>query len=498
MTTEKIEPRPVQLYRENLPPGKILDFPYGALDRLDVPIHTATLSPDGYDATFDGLSYGTTQDEAKIGAFGELAETAFAKTGVPKLPRTRASYNDLVSRHGESGVLDPIEACLEAGSTYDHDRVLDWVEARRYPSGETVLVPVDLVASTPGDLNPEEQAEERLVLPVTNGLGAGPSLAHALSHGILEMVQRDGNSVNYRAVDQGVVMDLDEVSDPEVRALLEGLDRDGIEVIPKLAADDYGITNVYVVGHDRNPEDAAHPIMLSACGEAAHPDREKALRKALLEFIAARARKLFQHGPLEIVEPVAPAGYLDRFRGRPIEGQEERALEAMVYWLSLSHAEMMDLLRDPVFSERSRVAFSGLPLTRFEDDEGREKLLEYVVDRMHEAGMEVLYVDLSPESTDVKVVHAIVPGLEGETVSYGRIGARNLKRLLDRGGDLVSVGEAPERGRRIILPERHEETFGPAWIDDDALDRAVGRLYPLYREPDRHLAAQVAKSRGLI
>ncbi len=292
MTTEKTEPRPVQLYRENLPPGRILDFPYGALDRLNVPIHTATLLPDGYDVSFDGLSYGTTQDEAKIGAFGELAETAFAKVEVPKLPRTRASYNELVSQHGEGGVLDPIEACLEAGSTYDHDRALDWVEARRYGSGETVLVPVDLVASTPSDLLPEEQKEERLVLPVTNGLGAGPSLAHALSHAILEMVQRDGNSVNYRAVDQGVVMDLDEVSDPEVLALLEGLDRDGVEVIPKLAADDYGMANVYVVGYDRNPEDAAHPIMLSACGEAAHPDREKALRKALLEFIAARAQAL--------------------------------------------------------------------------------------------------------------------------------------------------------------------------------------------------------------
>ena len=498
MTTEKTEPRPVQLYRENLPPGRIVDFPYGALDRLNVPIHSATLWPKGLDSSVDGLSYGTTQDEAKIGAFGELAEGAFAKIEVPKLPRTRASYNDLVSQHGERGVLDPIEACLEAGSTYNHDRVLDWVEARRYPSGETVLVPVDLVASSPSDLLPQERREERLVLPVTNGLGAGPSLAHALSHGILEMVQRDGNSVNYRAVDQGVVIDLDEVTDPDNRALLEGLERDGMRVITKLAADDYGMTNLYVVGHDRNPEDAAHPIMLSACGEAAHPDREKALRKALLEFIAARARKLFQHGPLEIVEPVAPPGYLDRFRGKSAEGQEERALEEMVNWLSLSHQEMMDLLRDPVFSERSRVSFSGLPRTSFEDDEGREKLLDYVVDRMHEAGMEVLYVDLSPGSTEVKVVHAIVPGLEGETISYGRIGARNLKRLLDRGSDLVRIKEKPARGRRILLPERHEQTLGPAWIDDEALERAVGRLYPLYREPDRHLAAQVAKSRGLL
>src|SRR5215210_5037722 len=66
------------------------------------------------------------------------------------------------------------------------------------------------------------------------------------------------------------------------------------------------MTNLYVVGYDRNPEDAPHPLALSACGEAAHPNREIALHKALLEYVAARARKLFNHAPLEMIESVAP------------------------------------------------------------------------------------------------------------------------------------------------------------------------------------------------
>jgi ribosomal protein S12 methylthiotransferase accessory factor YcaO len=96
-----------------------------------------------------------------------------------------------------------------------------------------------------------------------NGLGAGPSLEHALSHGLLELIQRDGNSVNYRALDQGMAVDI-ETSDPETRNLLTHLDREGVEVIVKLAATDFGMANLYVVGYDRDPGDAPHPLALSA------------------------------------------------------------------------------------------------------------------------------------------------------------------------------------------------------------------------------------------
>jgi ribosomal protein S12 methylthiotransferase accessory factor len=97
-----------------------------------------------------------------------------------------------------------------------------------------------------------------------------------------------------------------ETRDPETRDLLAHLDRHGLEVIVKLAATDFGMANLYVVGYDRNLKEAPHPLALSACGEAAHPSRELALRKSLLEYVAARARKLFNHVPLAMIETVAP------------------------------------------------------------------------------------------------------------------------------------------------------------------------------------------------
>ena len=497
------EPRAVTAYRENLPPGELVEFPYTGLDRLGVPAHSTALWPEG-GAFCNGLGYGTTGDEAAISAFGELAEAAAVNAALPKMPRTRASYNELVARLGEDGVLDPLTVCLEAGSPYDGDQPLDWVEARRYATGEAVLVPVELAASRFADLSPGERGEARLLTPITNGLGAGPSLAHALGHAILEMVQRDGNSVSYRALDRGIAVDLDAVEDAETRGLLERLDHAGIDVIVKRAETDLGMTNLYVVGADRDPGMAPHPITLSACGEAAHPDREKALRKALLEYIAARARKLFNHGPMLDIQRVAPPGYVEHFRGSPLGSEEDRSLEEMLRWLSLSGPEMLDLLRDNVLAVRSRVPFSGLPHSPqggTEDD--REALLETVTGKLAAAGLDVLYVDFSPRGGEggVHVVHAIVPGLEVETASYGRIGARNLRRLLERGSDLVGLGEPPEgrpRARRIPLSAREETRLGgPAWFDYGALEETVGRLYPLYREPGRHVSALAAEERGI-
>jgi ribosomal protein S12 methylthiotransferase accessory factor len=69
--------------------------------------------------------------------------------------------------------------------------------------------------------------------------------------------------------------------------------------------------------------------MLSACGEACDPDRERALRKAVLEFCSARVRKTYGHGPLDEALRVAPPGYVEEFVATALpslEVEESRAL----------------------------------------------------------------------------------------------------------------------------------------------------------------------------
>jgi len=92
---------------------------------------------------------------------------------------------------------------------------------------------------------------------------------------------------------------------------------------------------------------------------------------------------------------------------------------------------------------------------------------QMLTERLHAAGLPIVYADFAPPSSGISVVKAIVPGLEVETMTYRRIGRRNVERLLARQSPLVGLG-------------------GPAWLDPLALERAMGRLYALYREPGRH------------
>lgn len=484
------EPPEVASYRRALPDGEVFAYPLDPLDHLGLPVWSAELFATRGTA-HHGAGYGQTDARAVTGAFGELSETLFAADGVKSLEQRRSSYEDLLSEVGKESVVDPLTICLPAGSGYAPDRPIRWVEARRWAGDERVYVPLELAAASSVDV---EKEDEWLVLPVTNGLGAGPTFEHAMAHGLLELVQRDGNSIAYRALDQGVVVTgLDAVENPVTRALLEKLDRQGIEVTVKLASTDFGIANVYVVGADRDPENAPHPLALSACGEAADPDREKALAKALMEFCAGRARKPFDNGPLSRMTAVAPATYVGRaIRAATLEFEEERATRGAVDWLRLDAREMRALLQDPVFAAHSEVDFSSLP-TIMGGAEDPGALANLVVDRLRADGLDPLFVDLSPPGGEVRVVKAIVPGLEVETASYARIGARNLRRLLRRDDDLVGIDRPPPGARPILLPEQDREEFGPApWLDVELLERRVGRLYPLYREPTRHVAALVA------
>jgi ribosomal protein S12 methylthiotransferase accessory factor len=237
--------------------------------------------------------------------------------------------------------------------------------------------------------------------------------------------------------------------------------------------------------------------MVTACGEAASLDREHALRKAVFEFAAARMRKVFSHAPLSAIEHVAPKGYLDRFRTyHTLDGEESRSLREMVGWLSKDQAALKAMLADTVLSRRSTQAFDELPT--WDGALAGTGLVEELARRFASHGMEILYFDWSPpHAPGVHVVKVFVPGLEVETMSYHRIGARGVRKLMERGSPLVGLGDPPQGAAPVRLPADQEASFAaPPWLDVAGVDRIVGGLYPLYREPEVHSAPiSMAKAR---
>jgi len=481
----------INAYAKALPPGELLEFSTAPFDRLGLPCRTATFfAEDG--RTRGGAGYGFSDSAALVGAMGEMTEEFAASRAVLSRPREAGSYAEMAQKYGLPGVADPLTLCLDSGGAYTSEMPLEWTPAKRLATGETVQVPVEFVATYRGDVGMHP-----LVTPITNGLGAGLTQAQAVAHGLLELLQRDGNGLQIRALATGTALDPSTVTDPGAKQLFKLLDDSGVDVVAKVASTDFGLPGFYVTGIDREASRGGVPIMAAGGGEAVHPVAAIALQKALLEFCAARARMAFFHGPLEAVATLAPAGYLDRMLpGVDPAAQEPRALAEMIRWLGLSLDDLRGLLSPRVLRVDSKVGFADLPTADESLTHDKDALLADVAGRLSAAGFDILIADFSEFANGVHAVKVIVPGLEVETLSYGRIGERNVRRLMTQPERLAGIGPAPEGARRVLLtPDGEARLGGPAWLDWPGAQRVVGPLYALYREPGRH-AAPLAMSKG--
>ena len=487
-----------------------VEFPTYRLDTVGVPSWWTVAAHDvGVSA---GHGYGGTDADARRAGWGEAAEIGLHSRHVAGLAHRRGSYRQLRTAEGADAVVDPPTLCLDAGCRYSPDAVLNWLPLQRLATGETVWVPADMVLRDRHLVPPgmtDDAPADRLVTRMGNGMGAGDTLDRAISHGLGELLQRHGNGTRFRALDTGVVVDLGpgdrDVADPVTRRALASLRAAGVDVMVKLADVGLGVVGLFVVGTDPDP---LQPIMVTAAGEAAHPDREVALRKAVLEFTAARSRKAFTHGSLEAVSAIAPPGYLERYAADPA-GEEPRALRDMLRWLGLGSDELRALLEPTVLARRSTVPFTDLPQWRPpEGTEEQTALRSHLVGALAAEGLDVLVLDCSEPGADVAAVRVVVPGLEVEIMSYGRIGERGVADLLARGDGrtglhgIVGLGVPGQRGVPgtavpvHLTADAEERLGGPAWLDRAAVDRVVGEdLYPLYREPALHAAA-VAQASG--
>ncbi|WNG20711.1 YcaO-like family protein [Cystobacter fuscus] len=489
MSAKKNPQEACEAYRAAFPPGELEMFRVDPIDRVGIPVVAASLRLKT-GTQFATHGHGATLEEAEADALGKLAEGVFTEAALRALAREKGTYRELARTRGPSGVVDPLKLCLPAGSPYHADMELTWVTVTRLTTGEKVLIPEEWVATRSGRL----RGRTPLITPITHGQGAGLAHEQALTHGLLELFQHDGNALRSRALDQGVVLDLkDAALGPELQSLLAHYGRLGIEVIAKLACSDFGLVSLYVVGRDPVLRD--QPMALTACGEAADLDRERALHKALLEYAESRTRKAFANGSLELAEKLAPPGYMNRFLSHTkLEDEEPRALQAMADWTQLSAPQMRSLMEQRVLAERGRVPFTSLPTPpNLGDARQRGELL---VRKLTQAGFDILVADMSPAEHSVFSLKVIVPGLEVETMSDHRIGERGVAKLLARQDPLAGLGKPPEGAQRVRLtPEAEERLGGPAWFHSRLAEAIVGRLYPLYREPERHAAQLLLRQR---
>lgn len=488
----------IQRYRDNLPSENLFIFDIAGLDRIGIPIQIAALSADGF--TKDGFGYGGSAEEALVGALGEITETYHAQRALIRAPACEGlSFAEMVNFYGEENVIEPRKLCLSAGYPYTDDLPLRWVSVKRWRDGASCWVPREAVASDGGSYAANSKNVERrkatqsaqLFPAITCGLGAGLSIEQALSHGVLELLQRDGNCTRFRALDQGVDIDLDEIESAEIRSTLAHFRALGLRLRPKLASTEFGMANIYVIAEPTDPDFAGEPfpLLATACGEAVHPNRERALRKAMQEYVASRCRKCFMHGDLDQILSIAPKGYADGIlKAQSWLDEEPKALREMSDWLERSDQELRGFLQQTVFSSHRAVSFSSLPTVADSAVAEADSRLNAVHMKLQSAGIDVYYLDASPQGEESpRVVKALAPGLEGETLSYWRVGARGAARLLNDESPLVTQYRPSPQSLPVHLTDQQTEQLGgPVYFQVPAWEKILDGHYPLYREPSSH------------
>jgi YcaO-like protein with predicted kinase domain len=459
--------------------GKVIDFDISALDRLQIPVTSCSLAVDGRFA-HHGNGYGLTDEAAQVSGLGELAEGVLSAVGLAQRQAQRrwACYADLVAAEGRDRVADPRTLGLPAGSAYTGSMPLVWLPVTRVRTGETVWLPEEFVASEPGEVT----SPSRLITPITNGLGAGLDDDRALTHGLLEVLQRHTNGLRFRALDRrSPVIDPETLPDG-LRSLVERFAAVGIRPVLKHAATGLGVTSTYAMGVDPSP---AAGIRVTAGGEAASPSAEVSLTKALLEYANSRSRKAFCFGDRDSARRITPDGYWD-YLGEVAPG-EPRAHTAMSAWRDLG-TERLRTLTAP--DQSATVTYAdiigpGAP-------EGQVELREHLLDALSQGDIEHDVLVARTEVDGVVAAKVVVTGLEVEILSYGRIGELGVQDALAGDLDLVRVQPEPTGThvhRVALTPEAEERLGGPAWYSYDVASRIIGPLYPLYREPPRHSVA---------
>lgn len=452
--------------------GEVVDVDLTGLDRLGVPVTSCSLLSGGRFVAH-GNGYGADLGSARVSGLGELAEGVLAARAVAELmPRARdGSYAELVATFGPGRVADPRTLCLPAGSAYTTTLPLTWLPLVRVRTGEEVWVPVELVASEPGEL---PTGYRPLVPPITNGLGAGLDPVRPLTHALLETLQRHTNGLRFRALDsRSPEVDRDGLP-AGVLELVARVEASGVELVLKHAATELGVCSTYVMGVDPTP---GAKIQVTACGEAAHPSAEVSLTKAVLEYANSRVRKTFMFGPAGRARPFAPERYWAALGGPG----EVRATESMRVWRDL---DTVALRRETAPDRQHRIGYADIATGAPVPDDG-PALLDHLLAAL--AGYDVLAATVTVDG--VSVAKVVVPGLEVETLSYGRIGEANCRDLLGTDLDLVRRGSGPtvtHPDRVVLTPAAEERLGGPVWYSYAKAARLVGPLYPLYREPARH------------
>lgn len=363
------------------------------LDCIGIPVVVACRPNSRSLAVSQGK--GLDLDAAKASALMESIEAYHAERIT--LPLKLGSYDELQGGHN---LVDVSQLPRTPNGLYSSDLPMLWVEGRDVLQEESVWLPFELVHT---NYTLRLRVGAGVFNTSTNGLASGNHPFEALSHAICEVVERDATTLWYlrgAEAQRRTRLDLDTVSDPGCREVLDKFERAGVAVAVWETTSDVGIASFLcmIMERDENPL----RLLYAATGMGCHPSRPVALLRALTE--AAQSRL------------TAITGSRDDLTRKDYE-----------------HYRNLDALRQ----NRAQMEADG-PAKSFDEGpsqegESFEDDVAWELERLRAIGIErVVAVDLTKPEFGIPVVRVVIPGLEGISSAAGyACGRRALSLLKD-------------------------------------------------------------------
>lgn len=351
------------------------------LDRIGIPT-VVGFRPNSPTLTTSG-GKGFTTLAATVSAGMEAVEVWHAEN--PVLEVIHAPHAELAA---QNLTIDEELLPLTRHAFFRPDRPEPWVWGWDVISQRAVAVPYACVSMGNTDHRPTTRW-----MPFaagSNGLAGGNHLLESFAAALYEVVERDAVACA-RAADGGMSgrVDLDSVTDPLVRSLIDQFDAAGVSAYLFDCTVDTDVPTYMAVVADR--VDASMGLYR---GYGAHLDPAIAMIRALTE--AAQARLLLI------------AGSRDDYFGR------DQRMNRF-----LGDGRIRDFDTVPALADANRHT-SGAT-----DSFGAD--INAVIDRLRAAGLEqVIVCDLTHPDVGVPVVRVIVPGLEGYIFDFYQPGPRAL------------------------------------------------------------------------
>ena len=301
------------------------------LDNLGIPIWVS-VRPGGKILQVSN-GKGVADAASQVSALMEACEMHLAENPDPAR-LWHGSMAQLAKTEPDARIVPPSDLPGDAGLYFAPDFIGEWTSGTDLGTGGRVWVPSSAVYFCRRPL---------LFATSTNGLASGNTRAEARLHAIYELIERDamcalGERGRLKLRERGRVIDLDSVTFPLARLILDRCDAQGMRVVLMALPAAVAVSAIWAIF--LSPRTISTRSLVNT-GWGAHVDPEVALTRALTEAAQSRLAKI--HGARDDVRLKLGAAR----GGRPYRVLESLGLAPDTSWGQVEARPRLDLPNAP-------------------------------------------------------------------------------------------------------------------------------------------------------